>query len=64
MAQNKFKFKMVGTDGNAFSLLGRFKREALRNGWEKNEVDKVINECRSGDYDNLIVTLIKYTDAN
>ena len=52
----KVNFKMRnlnGPDGNAFVILGNFAAAARRAEWTKEEIDAVINEAKSGDYDNL-----------
>jgi len=54
----KVKLNLVGLDGNAFSLMGAFQKQARRENWTKEEIDTVINECMSGDYDHLLQTLI------
>ena len=51
------KLQLVGLDGNAFSLMGAFKREARKQGWVKEDIDKVMEECQSGDYNHLLATL-------
>ena len=59
------KGSLVGVDGNAFSLMGYFKRNATRQGWSKEDIDLVLTKAKSGDYDNLIVTLdahLEYDD--
>jgi formylmethanofuran dehydrogenase subunit C len=48
---------LVGLDGNAFSLMGAFKRQASKEGWTKKEITTVLNECMKGDYNHLLVTL-------
>ena len=48
---------LVGLDGNAFSLMGAFRRQAKREGWSKEDIEKVIEKCTSGNYDNLLFTL-------
>jgi len=48
---------LTTVDGNAFALMGAFRRAAEKQGWSKAEIDDIINECQSGDYDNLIATL-------
>ena len=55
------KLELYGIDGNAFALMGAFKSAARRQGFEQNEVDKVIEECKSGDYDHLLQTLMANT---
>jgi hypothetical protein len=59
--KNKFYLKLVGTDGNAFSLLGRFSAAAKKAGWDKAEIDGVMNEAMSGDYNHLLRTLVENT---
>lgn len=58
----KVEMTLVGLDGNAFALMGAFQREARRQGWEKDEIDIVLDECKSGDYDHLLATLMEYTE--
>jgi hypothetical protein len=53
----KVKLQLVGLDGNAFSLLGAFKRQARTESWTKEEIDAVLKEAMSGDYDHLLATL-------
>ena len=43
----------LGDTGNAFYILGWFKREAKREGWSKEQVDHVCSEATKGDYENL-----------
>ncbi len=56
------KMNLVGLDGNAFSLMGSFQKNARRQGWTKEEIDFVIQKCMSGDYNNLLSTLMDYTE--
>lgn len=53
---------LTSIDGNAFSLMAQFKRQARREEWTKEEIDKVLAECRSGDYDHLVATLCEYCE--
>jgi predicted protein tyrosine phosphatase len=53
---------LVGLDGNAFALMGAFSKEAKRQGWDSDEIQMVIDECKSGDYDHLLFTLIQFTE--
>lgn len=56
------KGSLVGLDGNAFVLMGYFKMTAHRQGWSKEDIDKVIEECKKSDYDHLIQVLIAHLD--
>ena len=54
--------QLAGLDGNAFALMGAFSRNARRQGWTSDEIDTVLTECRSGDYDHLLCTLMDNID--
>jgi len=62
ITDKKVKLTLVGLDGNAFSLMGAFTQAARRQGWTKEEIDAVLKECTSGDYDHLLCTLMDYTN--
>jgi len=51
---------LTSVDGNAFMLMGAFSRAARNAGWSKDEIDEVMKECQSGDYDHLVQTLMTY----
>lgn len=57
VVNKKVKLILVGLESNAFSLLGAFRRQARREGWTQEEIEKVTQEATSGDYDHLLVTL-------
>ena len=54
-------FDLQSVDGNAFSLMGGWRRQAQREDWTSEEIDAVMEECQSGDYDHLVQTLMKYS---
>lgn len=58
----KVEFDLVGQDGNAISLLISWKRAARNQGWDEKEIEKVIEEASSSDYDNLIKTLMDHSE--
>ena len=53
----KVRMRMIGEDGNAFAILGRFRREARRQGWTAEEMRAVTEEARIGDYYHLLATI-------
>jgi hypothetical protein len=61
MTDKKVKLKLVGLDGNAFSLLGAFQAQARKEGWSKVEIAEVRDEAMSGDYNHLLRTLMSHT---
>lgn len=57
------KLKLVGEDGNAFSIIGRA-RQALRRNGRADLVEQFTKECTSGDYANLLATCARYFDCD
>ena len=56
------RVKVVGTDGNAFALLGKV-RAALRRGGRADLIEEFTREATSGDYGHLIATICNYVIA-
>lgn len=56
---NPVIFDLTSVDGNAFSLMGHWQKAARKAGWPKDEIDIVLEECKSGDYDHLVATLLE-----
>jgi len=63
MINKKIKLKLVGLDGNAYSLMGAFVVQARKEEWTKEEIDEVLAEARSGDYNHLIFTLDSHCES-
>lgn len=57
----KVKLDLVGLDGNAFSLMGAYKRAAREQGVPNKEIADVIAQCMGGDYKNLLRVLMENT---
>ncbi len=55
---------LVGVDGNAFAILGHFRKQAARQGWRGHEIELVIESAKSGDYDHLLATVDSYFTEN
>lgn len=58
----KVRMTLVGTDGNAFNVMGLFAAHARRQGWPSDELDAVMTEARSGDYSHLLATLMDHIE--
>lgn len=56
----KPKLALYDQDGNAFAILGRAMRVAKKNGMNWNTIQA---EAMSGDYDHLLITMMKYFDC-
>ena len=55
--------KLIGQDGNAFSIMGHVKQALIRAGADKEYVDQYINEATSGDYDHLLAVSMEYVNV-
>ena len=55
--------RLVGEDGNAFSILGRASK-ALRRAGKSDLWPGIEAEATSGDYNNLLRTMLKYFDVD
>ena len=54
--------ELVGVDGNAYAIMGLFRRQARREGWSEQEIETVIEEAMSGDYNHLLSTIMTYCE--
>lgn len=55
------KLNLVGLDGNAFAILGAWRRAAKSQGWTLAEITLVIDEATKGDYDHLLRVIVVHT---
>ncbi|WP_396146049.1 hypothetical protein [Flavobacterium sp.] len=51
---------LVGVDGNAYVIMASFKRQATKEGWSTKEIDLVLEEAQSKDYNHLLSTILDY----
>lgn len=58
----KVRVKLVGLDSNAFVLMAAFGDAARKQGWTREEINVVLDECKKGSYDDLLVTLMANTE--
>ena len=59
----KVKCTLVGVDGNAFALMATFSDAAKREGWTPDEVQAVLVQAKSGDYDKLLRVLSEHCEG-
>ena len=59
----KIKLELVGLNGNAFSLMGAFTKQARKEGWTPEEIKEVMDECQKGAYDHLLRTLMEHCEG-
>jgi len=60
---NKPKVKLIGNDGNAFTIMGLCQRAARSAGWTQEQVNAVMKEMMSGDYDHLLATATEHFEV-
>ena len=56
------KVKLIGTDGNAFNLIGKTRSALRMAGYDNEFIERFTTEATSGNYMNLIATISKYVD--
>lgn len=63
--------KLIGEDGNAFSIMGRVTqalKSQLRGQYTGSEIadicNQYLNEAKSGNYDNLLVTTMNWVSCD
>lgn len=49
--------ELVGVNGNAFMIMGVFQRQAQKEDWSQEEIDLVLEEAKSSDYNHLLATI-------
>ncbi len=62
MTTEKPVVQLVGTDGNAFAIMGKVAR-ALREAGKPELVQPYMDEATAGDYDHLLRVTMKYVDV-
>ncbi len=63
MSITNLPLKLVGLDGNAFSILGRAQSVLKKNG-RQDLVETFMHEVMSGDYNDLLRTCMKYFNCD
>jgi hypothetical protein len=54
---------LIGADGNAFNVMGLVARALREAGVSQKEVARYIKESTSGDYNNLLMTAMRWVDV-
>jgi len=55
--------RLIGTDGNAFAVLGHVQRALREAGWTQENIEAFRAEATSGDYDHLLGTVMRHLDV-
>ncbi len=60
----EIKVELTDHDGNAFAILGRMNQALRRGKVSQEERDAFMKEAKSGDYDHLLQTCMKWVDVS
>lgn len=55
--------KLVGRDGNAFSIMGAVQAALKKAGYDKKERDQYVTEATSGDYSHLLAVTCRWVNV-
>ena len=55
--------ELTGQDGNAFFILGAVRKALQREGVAQAEIDLFMQEAKSGDYDHLLQTCMRWVSV-
>ena len=61
MSKSGIKVKLLGNDGNAFSILGAVSKALKKNG-QAELAKEYMAEATKGDYDHLLATTSDYVE--
>ena len=60
----EIEVQLLGTDANAFAIMGAVTQAMCRGGIGKEERDAFMDEAMSGDYDHLLQTCMKWVSVS
>lgn len=63
MEYEKPRVKLIGTDGNAFALIGKVRLALKKSGASEVVISKFTAEAMSGDYDQVLRACLKYVEV-
>ncbi len=63
MEPRKPPCRLIGTDGNAFSVIGRVRRALVADGQEDRAREFVEKAFRSGSYDAVLQLCLEYVEV-
>ena len=55
--------KLIGGDGNAYAIMAACKIAARNAGWTPDQVEDLMAEMKSGDYDHLLQVVLDKFDV-
>lgn len=64
MAKFDIYVQLVGTNGNAFALMGKVVRGIRKAGGTKEDEEAFVKEATSSDYDHLLATCMEWVNVS
>lgn len=58
------RVRLTGTDGNAFSIMGKVSAALKKGGVPKGEIEEYTEESMSGDYNNLLCVAARWVQVS
>jgi hypothetical protein len=58
------RVQLTGQDGNAYAIMGAVSTALRRHGVSAEEIAKYKEESMAGDYDNLLMTAMRWVDVS
>jgi hypothetical protein len=55
--------RLIGRDGNAFSILARVQKELRRAKVRKSEIHEFLKEATARDYNDLLTTVMRWVEV-
>jgi len=55
--------RLIGTDGNAFALLGKVRQALRRAGYDAEFIERFTKEAMTGSYDDLLACIMRYVNV-
>lgn len=60
LVEKSVNLDLVGVDSNAYVIMASFRRQATKDGWNEQEIELVLEEAQSKDYNHLLSTILDY----
>ena len=55
--------ELTGHDGHAVAIMVAARRVARHSKWPEEKIEAMLTEAKSGDYDHLLQTMMKYFEV-
>ncbi len=63
LVEKTVNLDLVGVDGNVYVILACFRRQCSKEGWSQEEIELVLEEAQSKDYNHLLSTILDYCEV-